>query len=151
MKLLPQHCKMVSVGENVANNKVSIITPPPPPSPHVNAHIYICLYSHQAPSAPPQAVLLSVISPTEISVAWSEVPLVNQNGIITLYKVSYHPLEDYVDPLTLPAFLNTTELTVNLTGLYEFANYSIQVRAYTVAGPGPYSDQQFIRTLSTGI
>ena len=105
---------------------------------------------HVVPSAPPQSASLTVTSPSEISMSWSEVPLVNQNGIVMLYEVSYHPLEDYVDPLTLPAFLNTTELTINLTGLYEFANYSVQIRAYTVAGPGPYSDQQFIRTLSTG-
>ena len=60
----------------------------------------------------------------------------------------YQPLEAYdMDPLRQ----NTTELSTSLTGLHEFANYSIQVRAYTDAGPGPYSAQQFVRTMEAGL
>lgn len=106
--------------------------------------------SQIVPSAPPEAVLLTVTSANEISVSWSEVPLIHQNGIITLYEVFYYPLEDYHNPLRIPMVQNTTELSFNLMGLHEFANYSIQVRAFTEVGPGPYSDQQFIRTNTAG-
>ena len=106
--------------------------------------------SQIVPSAPPEAVLLTVTSANEILVSWSEVPLIHQNGIITLYEVFYYPLEDYHNPLRIPMIQNTTELSFNLMGLHEFANYSIQVRAFTEVGPGPYSDQQFIRTNTAG-
>ena len=101
---------------------------------------------HVVPSAPPQSVLLTVTSPSEISMFWSEVPPVHRNGVITLYEVSYSSLsnsEDSHNPVT--TLLNTTHLSVNLTGLEEFVNYSFQVRAYTEVGPGPYSEQQYVR------
>jgi hypothetical protein len=110
-----------------------------------NNHLF---ESQIVPSAPPETLLLTVTSATEISVSWSEVPLIHQNGIITLYEVFYYPLEDYHNPLSMVQ--NTTELSFNLMGLHEFANYSIQVRAFTEVGPGPYSDQQFIRTDTAG-
>lgn len=75
-------------------------------------------------------------------------PSYSSNGIITLYEVFYYPLEDYHNPL--PMVQNTTELSFNLMDLHEFANYSIQVRAFTEVGPGPYCDQQFIRTDTAG-
>ena len=104
--------------------------------------------SQIVPSGPPEAVLLTVTSATEILVSWSEVPPIHQNGIITLYEVFYYPLEDYHNPL--PMVQTTTELSFNLMGLHEFADYSIQVRAFTEVGPGPYSDQRFIRTDTAG-
>ena len=35
---------------------------------------------------------------------------------------------------------NTSELFHELTGLEEFVEYNISVRAYTSQGPGPFSD-----------
>ena len=42
--------------------------------------------------------------------------------------------------------VNSTTLTVDLTGLKEDVEYSIRVRAYTSVGAGPYSDVVMERT-----
>ncbi len=76
-----------------------------------------------------------------------KVPPIHENGIIEMYEVLYQPLEAY-DMTSLRR--NTTNLFISLTDLHEFANYNIQVRAYTDVGPGPYSNQQFIRTNGAG-
>ena len=108
---------------------------------HVLCHFIISV----EPSAPPQTVMGEVISATEISVSWSEVPPIHQNGIITVYEVSYTPLEDL-----RPTLQNTTDMSTSLTGLHEFSNYSIQVRAYTEVGPGPDSSPEFTMTNTAG-
>ncbi len=48
------------------------------------------------------------------------VPDIHQNGIITLYEVSYQPVEVYDSTVLLQ---NTSELSISLTGLHEYANY----------------------------
>ncbi len=77
------------------------------------------------------------------------VPDIDQNGIITLYEVSYQPMEVYNSTVLLQ---NTTDpsRSLSLTGLHEYANYSVQVRAYTSVGPGDYSTEEFARTLEAG-
>ena len=101
-----------------------------------------------APSAPPRGLRLSAESATLIFVSWSEVPAIARNGIITGYEVLYSAQEDYHNPE--PLLQSTESLSLELSGLHEYANYSIQVKAYTEAGLGPYSDQQFIRTRTAG-
>ena len=54
-------------------------------------------------------------------------------------------------------FGNSTDLTMNTSngdetslqvgGLEEFTNYTIEVRAYTAVGPGPYSAPLDVQTL----
>ena len=47
--------------------------------------------------------------------------------------------------------LNTSsgdETSMEVGGLEEFANYTIEVRAYTAVGPGPYSSPMDVMTLS---
>ncbi len=88
-------------------------------------------------------------SATAISVTWNMVPDIDQNGVITLYEVSYQPMEVYNNTVLLQ---NTTDLSrsLSLTGLHEYANYCVQVRAYTSVGPGNYSTEEFARTLEAG-
>ena len=100
------------------------------------------------PAAAPQNVMTMAESSTEIVVSWEEVPAIDENGDITMYEVEYMPLETFngqiaTDSVTVdPALLNTT-----LTGLEEDVDYNISVRAFTSAGPGPYSDAVTNRTL----
>ena len=47
--------------------------------------------------------------------------------------------------------LNTTVVgNATLTGLQEFTEYNISVRAYTSVGPGPYSEEVTNRTFEDG-
>ena len=103
------------------------------------------------PAAALQNVMTMAESSTEILVTWEEVPAIDENGVITMYEVEYMPLKTFngqiaTDSVTVdPTLLNTT-----LTGLEEYVDYNISVRAFTSVGPGPYSDGMVERTLEDG-
>ena len=78
-------------------------------------------------------------------VTWEEVLAIDENGIIINYEVRFEPLE-FTETLTTSS-VNTTNLIVLLSGLQEYVEYNISVRAYTSVGPGPYSDPVTERTL----
>ena len=89
------------------------------------------------------------MSPTEIEVSWEEVPAIDENGVITMYEIQFVPLETFEGQISA----NTTtisQLNTTLTGLQEYVEYNISVRAYTSVGPGPYSDLVVNRTLEDG-
>ena len=81
-------------------------------------------------------------------VTWDEIPGLDQNGIITDYEVQIEPLDFPADIFV--DLLNTTSLSIVVTGLEEYVFYNISVRAYTSVGPGPYSDPVTERTLEDG-
>ena len=77
---------------------------------------------------------------TSIAVMWNEVPPINQNGVIMAYEITYTPLENFTGVIGINSTnVSGSDLSVSLVGLQEYVNYSIQVRAYTSEGPGPYS------------
>ena len=82
-------------------------------------------------------------------VTWDVVPPIDQNGVITVYEVLYEPMETFsgaIGPLTV----NVTKRSSLLTGLQEYVEYTISVRAYTSEGEGPYSVGVIERTLEAG-
>ena len=104
------------------------------------------------PSNSPQNVTATALSTTEIEVSWEEVPAIDQNGMITMYEIQFVPLETF-DGLITSNTVNTSDgsvLMMVLTDLEEYVEYYIGVRAYTSAGPGPYSDGVVERTHTTG-
>ena len=110
------------------------------------------LYYSTAPAAPPQNVTASAVSSTEIEVLWEEVAAIDQNGVITMYEIQFVPLETFGGQITSDT-VNTSNgsvLMMVLTGLEEYVEYNISVRAYTSAGPGPYSDGVVERTDTDG-
>ena len=103
------------------------------------------------PAQPPQNVSATALSSTEIEVSWEQVPAIDQNGEITLYEVQYEPLMRFEGQILINS-TNTTRLNITLTGLEEYVEYNITVRAYTSEGPGPYSDPPVTeRTLEDGM
>lgn len=93
-----------------------------------------------APASPPINIMTTVLSSTEIMVTWGPVPPVDQNGIITEYEVMFEPLETFSGTITTQtANVTAPAMSVILTGLQAFVNYSISVRAYTRIGAGPFS------------
>ena len=91
-------------------------------------------------------------SSTTIIVTWDIIPPIDQNGVITMYEVLYEPLETFGGAIqTQTRNVSGTEMSVVLTNLEEFVNYSISVRAYTSVGEGPYSDEIREKTITDGI
>ena len=70
-----------------------------------------------------------------------------------MYEILYEPLETFGGQITSDT-VNTSDgsvLMMVLTGLEEYVEYNISVRAYTSAGPGPYSDPVTNTTLEDGM
>ncbi|KAI6655488.1 Phosphatidylinositol phosphatase PTPRQ-like isoform X5 [Oopsacas minuta] len=78
-----------------------------------------------------------------IFVVWEEIDGIHRNGLILLYELRFTPSSD-----TQFVFINISTPTVNsnLTGLSIDTYYTIEIRAYTSAGPGPFSSEQFLST-----
>ena len=77
-------------------------------------------------------------------VTWEEVAAIDQNGIIVFYEVRFDPLQ--FTEVLMTEYINTTAMSAVLTGLQEYVEYNISVRAYTSVGPGPFSDDVTERT-----
>ncbi len=90
-----------------------------------------------------------MLSSKSIRVEWTDVPDIDQNGIITEYEVMYEPLMTFEGQLNT-TIVNTKNLFITLNDLEEFVNYNISVRAYTSVGPGPYSDGIMRMTFEDG-
>ena len=101
------------------------------------------------PTNPPRNVQATALSSTEIMVTWERVSAINESGIITNYEVEVEPV-DFTDILII-IYVNTTNLSTVITGLQEYVEYDIRVRAYTVIGPGPFSPPETERTLEDGM
>ena len=105
----------------------------------------LCFFSlNVAPASPPQNVFARVVSSTEIQVKWTEVLEIDQNGEIIMYEVFY------VSQMTINGTVTTNNLSIILSGLEEYVEYNISVRAYTSVGPGPYSVGIVRRTFEDG-
>ena len=65
-----------------------------------------------------------------------------------MYEVTYTPLETFEGALQSDTVnFSRSDLSLNLTGLEEYVNYTISVRAYTDVGVGPYSMDIAVLTL----
>ena len=83
---------------------------------------------------------------TALAVSWDSVPEQSQNGIIIMYEVMYEPQKMFAEA----GSINTTDMAVTLSNLQEHVAYNVSVRAYTSAGPGPFSAGVVNRTLEDG-
>ena len=83
-----------------------------------------------------------------VNVSWMMLQCQDFHGNIIMHEVRY-TTSDFGDSVDLA--LNTSsgnETSLQVVGLEEFTNYTIEVRAYTAVGPGPYSDSIYVQTLS---
>ena len=106
-------------------------------------HYHYCTSTE--PATAPQNVVTTAETSTTIMVTWERVLAIDENGIIINYEVRFEPLE-FTETLSTSS-VNTSDLTVVLRALQEYVEYNISVRAYTIVGPGPYSDPVTQRTL----
>ena len=94
------------------------------------------------PAGFPQNVITTTVSPTEIRVNWEPMPAIEENGIIVTYEILYEPQDTFNGEIMSNVSINTTDgsvLEMVLTGLQEFVEYNVTVRAYTSIGSGPFN------------
>ena len=80
--------------------------------------------------------MAQTINSTAILIEWGEVPEDQRNGEIISYEIWIIPAQ-----FQEPTFMNVsspTQMAV-IGNLEEFVNYTFAIRAYTAAGPGPFS------------
>ncbi|KAI6660282.1 Protein sidekick-1-like isoform X8 [Oopsacas minuta] len=104
------------------------------------------LTNEAAPSETPQNVMTETLSANSIRVTFDPPPAIDQNGPDLMYNISY--TGEIFDTNTQFVMVNApnsnypadTQISVNLTGLQEYNNYTISVRAINVAGTSEYTD-----------
>ena len=92
-----------------------------------------------APDGYPQDTIALTRTSTEIEVRWNPVPPSQRNGDITHYEVELNETTFTERSTSELRQTNGTQLLLLLTGLEEFVEYSMRVRAYTSVGTGPFS------------
>ncbi|XP_071965988.1 protein sidekick-2-like isoform X2 [Antedon mediterranea] len=98
----------------------------------------------EPPDDPPQGVVASARSTTEISMEWQAPPSETLNGILQGYNIRYR-LQGYSHPYKT---LNiSTQTSYVLTDLITWSVYGIEIAGYNRAGIGAYSNVVTVRTL----
>ena len=111
--------------------------------------VYVFMYI--VPASPPNDVSVGNISSTSFFVMWQTVPAIDVNGIITQYDVEL--TQTTLSDATMPVIttVDSSIQILELTGLEEYVGYSVQVRAYTTVGAGPFSDALDVTTSEDGV
>ena len=95
------------------------------------------VYFTLVPDDPPQNIRVIGIEPTVLKAFWLPVSNETINGIGLGYKLSLFTtagtkIRNYT--------LNASVLSLEITGLDIWTNYSIRIAAFTIKGDGPWSD-----------
>ena len=95
-----------------------------------------CLFT-LVPDEPPVNITAKGIEPTVIKADWSPVPYETINGIgigykLAIFNINGYKIRNYI--------LNASTLSLEITGLEIWTNYSIKMASFTVVGDGPWSD-----------
>ncbi|XP_023037557.1 Down syndrome cell adhesion molecule-like protein Dscam2 isoform X8 [Drosophila willistoni] len=92
------------------------------------------------PSRPPEDVRCAALSSQSLQVSWQPPPIYHTNGLLQGYKLIFEPIiDDMLPNKDEVESRKTTALTMVLTGLRKYTNYSIQVLAHTRMGDGALS------------
>ncbi|XP_069123043.1 protein sidekick-like [Argopecten irradians] len=110
----------------------------PPSTPTI---VYV---GEAAPAAAPTNIVIQAENSTELMVSWQPPPPDKQNGDLSGYKIQYWMT---ADGSGTGVQIIVREKQALLQGLQIFANYSVTVQAYNLAGEGPKSNIFYGRTL----
>ena len=91
-----------------------------------------------APSSSPAGVVVQTFNATAFNVSWRPPPRSERNGLVIAYEVNYGSRRRRRKSIR-NSIVNTTAEFVLLLDLAPCTQYTVTVRAYTGAGPGPYS------------
>ncbi|XP_068725987.1 uncharacterized protein [Montipora capricornis] len=90
------------------------------------------------PSISPQNITSRKMTETSFNISWNALSRIVSNGDVIAYEVM-HTRKSKSGMISAPVFQNTTTTTsVTLLDLTSCSQYSVDVRAYTSAGPGPF-------------
>ena len=102
------------------------------------------------PSRGPENVSTREVNYTTFRIAWIALPKEAGNGNIKMYQIKI-TLNKTCSVDQSPAYMTlnatTTEVLLYLSSLSICTRYDVAVRAYTMAGPGPYSKSIAFQTL----
>ena len=100
------------------------------------------------PDGFPRDIRALTTTSTEILVQWDPVLLSERNGDITHYEIELN--QSTFTEVAASELQSTSgaKLMLLLTGLQEFVEYTVRVRAYTSAGNGPFSPSASNTTLT---
>ncbi|XP_058457691.1 cell adhesion molecule Dscam2 isoform X13 [Malaya genurostris] len=98
------------------------------------------------PSKPPEDIRCAALTSTSIQVSWQPPQAHHTNGLLQGYKVFYESASEESISNGDMETRKTTALTILLTSLRKFSNYSVQVLAYTRMGDGVISPSAFCHT-----
>ena len=110
---------------------------------------------HLVSAAVPTNITLQTLGSQSIRVTICPPPQINQNGLILSYNVSYtgDPFDTFTQFVTVSVSLSypaTTCINTNLTGLEEFNNYTVTVRAVNAIGSSDPSTGVIAQTNAAG-
>ena len=96
----------------------------------------------------PRNIRALTTTSTDILVQWDPVPPIERNGDITHYEIELN--QSTLMEVAASELRSTSgaQLMLLLTGLQEFVEYTVRVRAYTSAGNGPFSPSASNTTLT---
>ncbi|KAL1130463.1 hypothetical protein AAG570_011711 [Ranatra chinensis] len=96
------------------------------------------------PSMAPEGVRCTALSSQSLQVTWQPPPQSHCNGIIQGYKIIYDTQDQDLDSGIDSR--KTTALTIILSGLLKYTNYSVQILAFTRVGDGVFTHPTYCRT-----
>ena len=112
------------------------------------ATYYLCYYvifclSFTVPSGPPADVTVDVITSQEIELSWNEPACGTRHGHVVHYQ--YRLLDTRSDRAHTAI---TTDTKIQFGNLVPFTEYRFRLRASSILGYGPYSEDLSIQTLA---
>lgn len=103
------------------------------------------------PSMPPENVRCAPLTSQSLQISWQPPPSHHTNGLLQGYKVNFEFMSDILSGMNDDIdSRKTTDLTLVLSGLKKFTNYSVQVLAFTRIGDGVVSKPLYCQTEEDG-
>ena len=103
------------------------------------------------PSGPPKDLQVTDFTPYRMNFTWSPPDMSDMNGVLTKYSVCIKSQHSNFSLPGLHRFIvPSTQTSYMLSDLKPYVNYSLEVRAATVAGFGPQA-KIFQRTAQSGV
>lgn len=103
------------------------------------------------PSMPPENVRCAPLTSQSLQISWQPPSSNHMNGLLQGYKVNFEYTSDQIGAMNDDIdSRKTTDLTIVLSGLKKFTNYSIQVLAFTRVGDGVVSKPLYCQTEEDG-